>query len=79
MGWFCGFKLHIITNHLGDIVASKFTPANTDDRMPVREWSKGLLDKLYADKGNISNALTEDLKADGITLITTERKLMAMA
>ncbi|ENM5740627.1 IS982 family transposase, partial [Vibrio mimicus] len=40
MGWFYGFKLHIITNHLGDIVAAKLTPANTDDRKPVRELSK---------------------------------------
>ena len=76
MGWFYGFKLHIITNHLGDIVAAKLTPANTDDRKPVRELSKGLLDKLYADKGYISKALTEDLKEDGITLITTHRKNM---
>ncbi|TOL43200.1 IS982 family transposase, partial [Vibrio parahaemolyticus] len=76
MGWFYGFKLHIITNHLGDIVAAKLTSANTDDRKPVRELSKGLLDKLYADKGYISKALTEDLKEDGITLITTHRKNM---
>ncbi|WP_434340610.1 IS982 family transposase [Motilimonas cestriensis] len=76
MGWFYGFKLHIITNHLGDIVAAKLTPANTDDRKPVRELSKGLFDKLYADKGYISKALTEDLKEDGITLITTHRKNM---
>ncbi|WP_182020112.1 IS982 family transposase [Vibrio diabolicus] len=76
MGWFYGFKLHIITNHLGDIVAAKLTSANTDDRKPVRELSKGLLDKLYADKGYVSKALTEDLKEDGITLITTHRKNM---
>ncbi|ENM5769360.1 IS982 family transposase [Vibrio mimicus] len=76
MGWFYGFKLHIITNHLGDIVAAKFTPANTDDRKPVRELSKGLLDKLYADKGYISKALTDDLKEDGITLVTSQRKNM---
>ena len=35
MGWFYGFKLHIITNHLGDIVAAKLTPANTDDRTVI--------------------------------------------
>ncbi|MBY7800737.1 transposase [Vibrio fluvialis] len=67
-------KLHIITNHLGDIVAGKLAPANTDDRKPVRELSKGLLDKLYADKGYLRNALTADLKEHGITLITTTRK-----
>lgn len=76
MGWFYGFKLHIITNHLGDIVAAKLTPANVDDTKPVRELSKGLLDKLYGDKGYISKALSADLKEEGITLVTTHRKNM---
>ena len=76
MGWFYGFKLHIITNHIGDIVATTFTPANTDDRKPVRKLSKGLLDKLYADKSYISKVLAKDLKVDGITLITAQRKNM---
>ncbi|ENM5772521.1 hypothetical protein V4V48_004336 [Vibrio mimicus] len=31
MGWFYVFKLHIITNYLGEIVATKLTPVNTDD------------------------------------------------
>ncbi len=42
MGWFYGFKLHIIVNHLGEIVAAKLTPANVDDRTPVKALSKGL-------------------------------------
>ncbi len=54
----------------------KGTVANTDDRKPVRELSKGLFDKIHADKGYISKALTEDLKEDRITLITTHRKNM---
>lgn len=69
MGWFYGFKLHIITHHLGDIVAAKLTPANTDDRKLVREMSKGLFDKLYADKGYLSKVLTEDLKQMGSPLL----------
>ena len=76
MGWFYGFKLHIIVNHLDDIVAAKLTTGNVDDRKPVRELSKGLLDKLYADKGYISKALSSDLAEDGITLITTQKKNM---
>ena len=40
------------------------------------ELPKGLLDKLYADKGYTSKALTDNLKEDGITLITTHRKNM---
>ena len=34
------------------------------------------MDKLYADKGYISKALTEDLKMEGITLVTGQRKNM---
>lgn len=76
MGWFCGFKLHIITNHLGTTVVAKLTSANIDDRKPVRKLSKGLLDKFYADQGYISKALAAVLKEEGITLIMTHRKNM---
>lgn len=71
MGWFYGFKLHLIVKHRGEIFAAKLTPANIDDRAPVRDLSKGLFDKLYADKGYISRALTENLKLDGIVLAQT--------
>jgi len=47
MGWFYGFKLHIIVNHLGDIVAAKLTIGNVDNRKLVRELSKGLLKSKY--------------------------------
>lgn len=39
----------------------------------VRELSKGLSDKLLQIKGYISKALTDDLKEDGIRLVTTQR------
>jgi hypothetical protein len=32
MGWFFGFKLHIICNEMGEIVNFMFTPGNVDDR-----------------------------------------------
>jgi transposase len=35
MGWFYGFKLHLIINHQGDILAATITPGNVDDRKPV--------------------------------------------
>ena len=34
MGWFYGFKLHLIVNHRGDLVSVMLTPGNTDDRNP---------------------------------------------
>lgn len=76
MGWFFGFKLHVIVNHLGDIVAVKLTPANVDDRTPVPEMARGLVDRLYGDKGYISTALSDTLLEDGVTLITNVRKNM---
>lgn len=76
MGWFYGFKLHLIVNHLGDIVAAKLTTGNVHDTRPVPELAQGLKDKLYGDKGYISKALESQLFDKGIQLITTVRKNM---
>ena len=73
MGWFYGFKLHLIVNHIGGIVAAKLPPANVDDRKPVKELAK---DRLYGDKGYISQTLTDDLAQEGVTLITGQHKNM---
>lgn len=76
MGWFYGFKLHLIVNHLGDIVAAKLTTGNVHDTKPVPELAEGLTDKLYGDKGYISKALESQLFDKGIQMITTVRKNM---
>ena len=47
MGWFYGFKLHLIINHKGEILATKLTAGNVDDRKPVPEMAKDLYGKLY--------------------------------
>ena len=76
MGWSFGFKLHLIINHLGEIVALTLTKGNVDDRQPVSEMSESLFGKLYGDKGYISQALTGELLEKGVELITTVRKNM---
>ena len=76
MGWSYGFKLHLIINHLGEIVSLKLTKGNVDDRKPVPEMTDSLFGKLYADKGYISKALTGELLDKGVELITTIRKNM---
>ena len=76
MGWSFGFKLHLIINHLGEIISLKLTKGNEDDRKPIPEMFEGLWGKLYADKGYISKALTDELLDKGIELITTVRKNM---
>ncbi len=39
-GWFFGFKLHVIINHLEEILSFRLTPGNTDDRKPLPELIK---------------------------------------
>ena len=54
VGWFYGFKLHLVVNEVGELLGVQLTPGNTDDRKPVRELTKRLSGKLYGDKGYIS-------------------------
>ena len=47
-----------------------------DDTKPVADMAFSPMDKLYADKGYISKALSSDLLEKGITLVTNVRKNM---
>jgi hypothetical protein len=83
MGWFFGFKLHLIINEKGDLLSAKLTPGNTDDRKPLRQMSSHLLGLLFGDKGYISQNLFNDLYAKGLKLVTgikvkMQNKLMAL-
>ncbi len=55
MGYFYGFKLHLIINEKGQFIALKMTKGNVDDRIPVPELTDGLTGVMYADKGYILN------------------------
>src|SRR5207248_10947443 len=59
--WFFGFKLHLVVNDCGELLALRLTPGNTDDRRPVPELVKGLFGKLFGDKGYVSQPLFETL------------------
>jgi len=76
MGWFYGFKLHLIVNDQGELLAFHFTPGNTDDREPLPDMVKGLFGKLFGDKGYISQKLFELLFADGVQLVTKIKRNM---
>ena len=76
MGWFYGFKLHLVINEFGEILGFHLTPGNVDDRKPVPALSKTLFGKLFADKGYISKDLFIQLLEQGLTLITGVRKNM---
>ena len=76
MGWFYGFKLHIISNYKGEIVAAQLTTGNVHDTKPVPELASELCGKLYADKGYISKKLKTSLLERGVDLVTNVRKNM---
>jgi len=40
MGWFYGFKLHIVINHKGETMAVRITPGNRDDAHLLKLWSR---------------------------------------
>ena len=76
-GWFFGFKLHLVCNDQGELLNIALSPGNVDDRMPVPDLVKELFGKIFADKGYISQALSEQLlKTFDIQLITKLRSNM---
>lgn len=75
-GWFFGFKLHLIINDQGEILAFKLTSGNVDDRKPVPDLAQNLWGKCFGDKGYLSNKLFEELWEKGVRLITKLRKGM---
>ena len=76
MGWFYGFKLHLVVNEYGEILSFQLTPGNVDDRKPVPFLLSNLFGKVFADKGYISKDLFATLLEENIELITGLRKNM---
>ncbi len=72
MGWFYGFKLHIIVNDKGELLDFIITQANVDDRAPLKKdnFLEKIFGSLYADKGYISKELTTLLFDQGLHLVT---------
>jgi len=76
MGYFYGFKLHIVISHEGEILGLCLSPGNVDDRKPSLKLCKKLSGKLFADKGYISKDLSQSLWDQGLQLITSLKKNM---
>lgn len=78
MGWFYGFKLHIVVNEKGELVGAKISQGNVDDRDEniFDTLVNNVSGKLFADKGYISQKLFEFLYGKGIQLVTNVRKNM---
>jgi hypothetical protein len=66
MGWFYGFKLHLVINEQGEVLGLTLTPGNTDDRRPVAKLVRQLWGKLFGDRGYLGQELFEQLWAQGL-------------
>lgn len=78
MGYFFGFKLHIVVNEIGELLGFTITPGNVDDRQPLKngDFLEKVYGKLFADKGYVGQELFEMLFINGIQLMTSLRKNM---
>lgn len=79
MGWFHGFKLHLIINDKGEVLNFIITQAHVDERDPIKHqknFLKNLYGKLFGDKGYISQKIMQTLFVDGIHLIPQIRNNM---
>ena len=76
VGWFFGFKLHIVINNFGEIIDVLLTPGNVADnnKKTVNELTKNIFGKLIGDKGYIG--LFKELYEKGIQLIHKIRSNM---
>ena len=76
MGWFYGFKLHLIINDEGEILSFCLTSGSIDDRdeAVMNTLTKEIFGKLFADRGYISAKLFEKLYQQDITLVTRAKK-----
>ena len=71
-----GFKLHLIINEQGELLAFQVTPGNVDDRKPVPTLAQNLWGRLFGDKGYISKSLFQELLENDVKLITPFKKNM---
>lgn len=76
VAWYFGFKLHLIINDQGELLAFQVTPGNIDDRVPVPTLTQNLWGHLFGDKGYISKKLWGELWSNNIKLITPFKKNM---
>lgn len=77
LGWFYGFKLHLVVNDRGELLACQLSPGNLDDRKPVPVLAQRLFGKLCGDKGYLSRPLVAELlETCQVHLITFARANM---
>lgn len=75
MGWFYGFKLHIVINDRGEIQWT-LTLGNMDNREPLKDkaFTQRFFGKFFADRGYISQELFEEFLLMTSTLSQSSRR-----
>lgn len=79
VGWFFGFKLHLVTNAFGNIIDFDITSGNIADNNAslIRKLTKKLKGKLFGDRGYLLNkGLYAELVSRGLSLFTKIRSNM---
>lgn len=78
IGWFFGFKLHLIINDKGELLSFYLTKGNVDDRnlKVLTKMTEGVFGKLFGDKGYVSQALSDLLWGNGIQMVAKPKKNM---
>lgn len=76
MGWFYGFKLHIICNELMQILNLKITAATRDERKTLEMMWNNIFGMIIADAGYVSKKLEEKALSLGKFLLTGVRANM---
>jgi len=76
MGWYFGFKLHLICNSIGHPLSFCLTDSCTDDRYAPDGLFKNIFGKLFGDKGYLGQNFFIRMKNKMIHIITAIRKNM---
>jgi hypothetical protein len=69
LGWCYGFKLHLLIDDTGELLACRLTAANIDDRVPVPQLLRAVQGKVFGDRGYIPQALFADPSRQGVHLM----------
>lgn len=82
-GWSFGFKLHLVVNECGALLAIYLTAVHRHELKALPQLVKRLFGKRFGDMAYLSQPIFEQLMQQGIHLITTlksnmKNKLMVM-
>jgi hypothetical protein len=76
VGWFYGFKLHVVVNDRGELLAVCLSPGNLDDRRPLPRLVRRLFGRLFGDRGYSSQPLAEQLLVEHRLLTLADKLLL---